>query len=308
MNFSLLLSSAVLVFFLVLPAFAQPPHADINWANGYIIATGQGVGKAGINKAKARINATTAAKAAAQRNLLEIIKGVRITSQTTVQDAMLVEDVIKTRIDGMLKGAHLVGDPFVEMVDGVPVVTVTMKVCLNSTPEECADKPTLTNVLNLDARPVPPFVPKVELMDPVPPPLKHPPVGEPVKHDGWKPPVYDSSKPVTGLVVHLNGRYFERELLPVVITQGQPDLVTVYSVKAVKPSVVRTFGAVRYADSIEQVHSNQAIGGNPLIVCADAVTKDNMIVIRSGDAKLLRETMAHGNNYLNEAKFVILVR
>jgi len=282
--------------------------ADINWVNGYIIASGQGTASARETKGKARIKATIAAKVAAQRNLLEIIKGVRITSQTTVQDAMLVEDVIRTRIDGMLKGAYMAGEPFVEMVDGTPVVTVTMKVCLNGMPSECASRPTLTNVLDLDARPVPPFVPQVMLVSPEPAPLPPAPPSEVPKPGGWVPPVYDSSKPVTGLAVHLNGRYFERELLPVVITQGQPDLVTVYSVKVVKPSVVRTYGAVRYADSLESVRSNNTLGGNPMIVTADAVTKDNMIIIRSGDAKLIRETLAHGNNYLGDAKFVILVR
>ena len=288
-------------------AFAQP-HADVNWVNGYIIASGQGTASAKETKGKARIKATIAAKVAAQRNLLEIIKGVRITSQTTVQDAMLVEDVIRTRIDGMLKGAYMAGEPFVEMVDGTPVVTVTMKVCLNGMPSECVSRPTLTNVLDLDARPVPPFVPQVMLVSPEPPPLPPAPPSEVPKPGGWVPPVYDSSKPVTGLAVHLNGRYFERELLPVVITKGQPDLVTVYSVKVVKPSVVRTYGAVRYADSLESVRSNNTLGGNPMIVTADAVTKDNMIIIRSGDAKLIRETLAHGNNYLGDAKFVILVR
>lgn len=283
-------------------------NAEINWQNGYIIASGQGTASPQEARGKARIKATIAAKVAAQRNLLETIKGVRITSQTTVQDAMLAEDLIRTRIDGMLKGAYMVGEPFVEMVDGSPVVTVTMKVCLNGMPKECATRPTLTNVLDLDARPVPPFVPKVVLTAPVPPPLPPPPVQEAPKNDGWKPPQYDSSKPVSGLVIHLNGRYFERELLPVVITQGQPDLVTVYSVKVVKPSIVRTFGAVRYVDSVEQVRSSQTLGSNPMIVTAEAITKDNMIVIRSGDAKLIRETMAHGNDYLGDAKFVILVR
>lgn len=285
-------------------AFAQQ-QADINWANGYIIATGQATGSPQEARGKARIKATIAAKAAAQRNLLEIIKGVRITAQTTVQDAMLVEDVIRTRIDGMLKGAYLVGEPFVEIMDGAPVVTVTMKVCLNGMPRECENRPTLTNVLDLDSRPVPPFVPKVMLIAPEPPPL---PPSPPAPPAGWTPPLYDTSRPVTGLVVHLNGRYFERELLPVVITQGQPDQVTVYSVKVVKPSVVRTYGAVRYADNVDSVRNNQTLGNNPMIVTAEAVTKDNMILIRSGDAKLIRETMANGNDYLSDAKFVILVK
>ncbi len=307
MKLSLLLTSIVSTLLLAMPALAQPTQADINWAGGYIIASGQGTANPSESRGKARIKATTAAKVAAQRNLLEVIKGVHITSQTTVEDAMLKEDIIRTRINGMLKGAHIVGEPFMEIVDGAPVVTVTMKVCLNGTPKECMNKPTLTNVLDLDSRPVPAFVPPVLLTAPTPPPLPPAPPVQPTQ-EGWRPPVYDSSKPVTGLVVHLNGRYFERELLPVVITQGQPDLVTVYSVKVVKPSVVRTYGAVRYADSLEHIQTNQMLGANPMLVTAEAVTKDNMIMIRSCDAKLVRETMAHGNNYLGEAKFVVLVK
>lgn len=303
----LLLPLFVLIAGGVMVADAQP-QADINWANGYIIATGQGVGRQGEHIGKARIKATIAAKVAAQRNLLEIIKGVHITSQTTVQDAMLVEDLIRTRIDGMLKGAYMVGEPFVEMVEGAPVVSVTMKVCLNGMPKECANRPSLTSILDLDARPLPSCVPKVMITDSQTLELAPVPVQEVLTQDGWKPPSYDSSKPVTGLVVHLNGRYFERELLPVVITQGQPDQVTVYCVKMVKPSVVRTYGAVRYADSIDSIRSNQALGTNPMIVTAEAITKDNMVVLRSGDARLIKETMAHGNNYLSDAKFVILVR
>lgn len=303
MRGSFVLSTVCLGLLLAVSAFAEQ-HADINWANGYIIASGQGTAAHADARGKARIKATTAAKVAAQRNLLEIIKGVRITSVTTVEDAMLKEDIVRTRIDGMLKGAHMVGEPFVEMVDGVPVVTVTMKVCLNGMPKECANRPSLTGVLDLADRPVPEFVPRVTIKEATLPP---PPPEQP-KQEGWQPPVYDSTKPVTGLVINLNGRYFERELLPVVITQGQPDQVTVYCVKQVKPSVVRTYGAVRYFDGMEQLRANQALGANPLVVTADAVTKENMILIRPGDAKLIRETMVHGNDYLGEAKFVILMR
>lgn len=298
-----------LIFCVTAPAFAQPPvNADINWQNGYIIASGQGTGSKIESKAKARIKATTAAKVAAQRNLLEIIKGVRITSETTVQDAMLTQDIIRTRIDGMLRGAFPVGEPYVEYVDDLPVVTITMKVCLNDNPKECAKRPTLTSVLDLDQRPTPAFVPTVTLLAPVPPQLAPDEPAKAPKTGNWRPPVYDSSKPVTGLVVSLGGHYFERELLPVVITQGQPDKVTVYSVKVVKPSVVRTYGAVRYIDSVDQVKAGQMLGSNPMIVTAEAVTKDNMIMLRSADAKLIRETLVHGNNYLEEAKFMILVR
>lgn len=290
-------------------AFAQPPAgADINWQNGYIIASGQGTGNRADSKAKARIKATTAAKVAAQRNMLEMIKGIRITSETTVQDAMLSEDVVKTRVDGMLKGAFAVGEPYVEYVDDLPVVTVTMKGCLNDTPKECAGRPTLTSVLELDQRPTPSFVPTTTLLASVPPQLASAEPTDAPRTGNWRPPVYDAGKPVTGLVVSLGGHYFERELLPVVITQGQPEKITVYSVKVIKPSVVRTYGAVRYVDSMDRAKATAMVGSNPMIITAEAVTKDNMIMIRSSDAKLIKESLAHGNDYLGDAKFMILVR
>ena len=303
MNVSIISSVCMAVLLAALPVLAQE-KGNVDWQHGYIFAVGQGTASAQEHRGKAKIKATTAAKVAAQRNLLEVIKGVRITSVSTVQDAMLVGDVIRTRIDGMLKGAFIEGDPQIEYVDGAPVVTVLMKVCLNGGPKECASRPNLTNVLNLDTRPLPPAAPVILLTAPTPPPL--PPASPaPVQDTGWKPPVYDPTRPVTGLVVNLNGRYFERELLPVVITQGQPDLVTVYCVKTVKPAVVRTYGAVRYAESLEHARRIQAVGSNPIIVTADGISRENMIVIRSGDAKLLRETLAHGNDYLAEAKVVI---
>lgn len=302
MNFRILSTACLAVLLSALPVLAQD-KGSIDWQNGYIIAVGQGTASPQEHRGKASIKARTAAKVSAQRNLLEIIKGVRITSVSTVQDAMLVEDVIRTRIDGMLKGAFIVGEN-VEYVEGAPVATVTMKVCLNSGPAECANRPNLTNVLGLDTKPAPPAAPVVLLNAPTPPALPPAPPN-PVQNDGWRQPIYDPTKQVTGMVVCLNGRYFERELLPVVITQGQPDLVTVYSVKVVKPAVVRTYGAVRYAESLEHARQIQSLGGNPIIVFADGISKENMITIRSGDARLVRETLAHGNDYLSEAKVVI---
>lgn len=287
-------------------ALADEDKGGIDWANGYIMAVGHGTAKASEARGKARLKAVTAAKVDAQRNLLEVIRGVKITAQTTVQDSMLVEDLVRTRIEGMLKGAFMAGEPQLEMVDGAPVATVIMKVCLNGGPAECAARPSLVSALDLPERPVPPYVPTVELTAPEPPKLP-PPAAVP-QGGSWRPPVYDSSKPVSGLIFCLDGRHFERELLPVVITQGQPDKVTVYSVKTVTPGVVRTYGVVRYTDSVEGARQQQVLGANPMIVFADSVTRENMIMIRSQDAKLIRETTSHGNNYLNQAKVVISVR
>ena len=49
-----------------------------------------------------------AAKMDAMRNALEEAQGVYIDSETTVRDSVMASDVIKTRINGMIKGAKVV--------------------------------------------------------------------------------------------------------------------------------------------------------------------------------------------------------
>jgi hypothetical protein len=76
-------------------------------------------------KAQALALAIRGAKVDAQRNLLETVKGVRVVSETKVQDLTTKGDYVYTRIEGVIKGATLVGEPR-ETQDGR--VEVTMEV------------------------------------------------------------------------------------------------------------------------------------------------------------------------------------
>lgn len=286
---------------------AEEGKGSIDWEGGFVVATGYGTAGAGEPKAKARLKAQRAAEAVAQRALLETIKGVRINSQTTVRNMMLEEDVITTRVEGILKGA-VITKREVEIVDGAPLVTVEMRVCLTAGPAECASKPTLIGVLDVDKRKEPPFVPAARY---VPPPAETPkndvppPAAQPQANIEA---ICDLSRPITALVINLDGRYFEREVLPVIITSASGDFQTVYSVKSVNPRVVRTYGAVRYSDTLDNARKLQNVGNNPMIVTAHDITKENMIIIRPKDAALIRQSIGNGNDYLGEAKVVISVR
>lgn len=61
------------------------------------------------NKAQARLMAIQGAKADAYRNLVATIKGVDVTSETTVEDMITTSDYISTQINGFVKGAEQVG-------------------------------------------------------------------------------------------------------------------------------------------------------------------------------------------------------
>ncbi len=104
----------------------EPSHSGrINWTAGLIYATGIGVPPVqSANAAQARAMAERAAFVVALRNLLEIVKGVRVDSETVVENFMVKSDVIRTRVDGVVKGARIVKTQY--MSDGAVEVQVVM--------------------------------------------------------------------------------------------------------------------------------------------------------------------------------------
>jgi hypothetical protein len=92
------------------PATEPLPGGAIDWTDKVARAKGTGVLDPGnTNKAQARLMAERAAVVVAQRNLLEIIKGVRIDSDTKVENFMTQYDVIYSHVDGIVKGARQLG-------------------------------------------------------------------------------------------------------------------------------------------------------------------------------------------------------
>lgn len=73
-----------------------------------ILVMGEGVGKKGTSGAQKRLTAITAAKVVAQRRLAEMLHGVGVISETSVQDSELASDEIKTVVAGFIKGAQVV--------------------------------------------------------------------------------------------------------------------------------------------------------------------------------------------------------
>ena len=65
-------------------------NGEINWSQGVILAKGSGAPpKEAKNIAQARLMAERAALSDARRNLVEVLKGVRVDSVTTVENYMV---------------------------------------------------------------------------------------------------------------------------------------------------------------------------------------------------------------------------
>jgi hypothetical protein len=100
-------------------------QGSVNWSAGYIEAVGIGAPPdRSVGKINARPLALRAAKVDALRNLLEITKGVRVDSQTSVKDFTVESDVINTQVEGLVKGAVVVDQQY--MADGTVEVRLRM--------------------------------------------------------------------------------------------------------------------------------------------------------------------------------------
>lgn len=119
------------------PAVAHPaqpglitepvPGGVIDWSGRTVRATGSGVADPGItNPAQARLMAERAAVVNAQRNLLEIVKGVRINSETRVENYMTKYDVVNSSVKGIVVGARQIGPAQWDSTRGIAQVELEL--------------------------------------------------------------------------------------------------------------------------------------------------------------------------------------
>ncbi len=86
----------------------QTGKVVLDWTREYIEAMGQAVPPTGKeNTAQGKLLAQRGAVVDVQRNLLEFIKGVQVTSRTTL-DNFMADDMARTSISGMVKNVNIV--------------------------------------------------------------------------------------------------------------------------------------------------------------------------------------------------------
>ncbi len=106
----------LILLLLAMAAFLPSVWAEDTWQSvtdpaqifeeGYIQVIGAS------EEGQSRYKAMRAATVVAQRDLLEIMEGLRLSGQTTVKDGMLQSDDIRTSINGFLRGAVKCGEKY----------------------------------------------------------------------------------------------------------------------------------------------------------------------------------------------------
>ncbi len=139
----------------------QMEKGSVDYSAQAINAVGIGfVPTNAVNAGQARRMALRIAKQDALRQLIEIVNGVTLTSETTMSGAM-VDDVINTKVRGFIRGARQVGQPkylsdtsveveFTVPMSGIsdimlPPVTVPVAAVNNSSGDVSTTAPTTTS-------------------------------------------------------------------------------------------------------------------------------------------------------------------
>jgi len=87
------------------------PGGELDWTGLTVRARGTGVVDPSVDdESEARLMAERAAVIVAQRNLLEIVKGVRVDSENRVKGLMAGHDAVYAGVDGAVKAARQLGE------------------------------------------------------------------------------------------------------------------------------------------------------------------------------------------------------
>jgi hypothetical protein len=104
-----------------------PAVEGIDWVNRVVVAKGIGSPNPTFSQAQQRPAAIRAAKQLALRNALELVKGCPLNSETTVENFMVTNDVVRTQVSGFIRNfnyepnPHYMSDGTVEIMVSIPL-------------------------------------------------------------------------------------------------------------------------------------------------------------------------------------------
>lgn len=318
-------------------------QGSINWTLGEVSATGIGVPpSSAVNSAQSRAMAERAAMVVALRNLLEVVKGVRVDSETVVENFVTKSDIIRTRVDGIVRGAMPVKKQYFS--DGSVEITVAMKmrgplmdaIIPESFGSRGGSSPSIRPVPVVPAPPSParpqqpstpsvtlaqperrpeparPEPPKPEPQRPTPPPASQP---TPEKRPEPPPPAVVAAVPdqgtaqfkggkATGIVIDGRGLGLKPALLPKIVDpQGQE----IYVGQVVTRTNAVEQGVAGYAKDVNAAANNFRVTDNPAVIrglrASGAARTD--IMLGQSDAQTLRDLGRKGD-FLQYCRVIIV--
>ena len=267
-------------------AVQQVDNGAMNYSNGFVVATGIGaISPLAQNPGMARATAVRAAKVDAMRNLLEAVMAITVSSETTVRGAAIENDVVKTSVEGMVRGARM------RDIDGDGRGSNSDIRYLSDTSIEIEMEVHMSGISEVIL----------------------PPAGyAPAPVAGGAPASATPAAPaaprpgtVTGLIVDARGLGLRPAMSPKIVDQnggvvyGPGNFTREFAVK---------FGVAGYSKNLEQAQQDPRVVGNPLVVKGVGVQGANKadLVIAAGDVSRVRGADNSGK-FLSNCKVMILI-
>ena len=270
---------------------------QVNWTQHVIRCTGIGAPNPNLPMAAQRASALRVARQDALRNVLETVKGIQLTSETTVENAMLVSDVITTRVEGALRGFRVVDTRYmssgdVEVDVEVPLTGVVLDALL---PENFGGGVLLTGG---------------QLLCPVCgqpwPAGKTPPQGVKLIQSGGVEQAQEAGDAVyTGLIIDARGLGVRPAMAPKIVNEAGEE---VYGTQYVSRDYAVDIGMAGYDKDINRAMSNERVTDRPVVVKALDATGPNRsdLVISNAEATKVHNATAN-NPFLKYCKVMIVL-
>ena len=261
---------------IILFAVSGKADAAPDWNSNKIQVTGMGVANPALvrSPAHAAMLARRAAVADAYRQLAEVVNGVQVDAETTVEQMMLTSDIVKTRISAVIKGAQIVSEG--ELSGGG--YSVTMELPLfggnGGLAETVIERP----------QTIEPF--------PVPAPDYRPPTDyTPPTIPDYNPPKYSGAGRYTGLVVDCRGLGRINPVMSPVIKNANGEKI--YGHKNLDYDRIIREGMASYARGMGEA---DRAGSNPLVVKAinlDDLNATPVLSMDDAEFVLYENSMSH---------------
>ena len=241
-------------------------NGSVNYGDRTIQAIGIGfIPENVINAGQARRSAMRIAKQDALRQLIEIVNGVNVTSETTVSGSMF-DDVIKTQVQGAIRGARRVGEPkylsdtSVEITYEVKMADIS-RVLLpmaEKAPTLKFEDVTVGNTVSESS-------------------ASSESASEPTKKSGG----------VTGIIIDGSGLGLRPAMAPRILNQSGS---VVYGPGQYSRDYAASNGVVGYSKSLDKAKEDPRVQGNPLVIRASSTSgasAADMVVSNADAGKLL---------------------
>ena len=259
-------------------AFSQGVVAQLE--NGSVDYSAQAINSIGIgfvptnavNAGQARRMALRIAKQDALRQLIEIVNGVTLTSETTMSGAM-VDDVINTKVRGFIRGARQVGQPKY----------------LSDTSVEVEFTVPMTGISDI-------ILPPITVAAA---PVNNTGVG------GTAAAPTATTGGVSGLIIDARGLKARPAMAPRILDQNGN---AIYGPGKYDRKYAVSNGVAGYSKTLEAAQKDPRVTGNPLVIKGVAISGTNRTDIVVSNSDVSRIDVADRNgNVLKDCRVLILL-